>query len=156
MRHFLKTIAYFFVAFGLYNCTSNKMLVEKQRTKFGNVKVYEVNISSSNPSVDKLYVATDSNGIKRFYIFFPDKIVMTDERAKELSYTIIFHELQENFDSNIYHRLSTWDTMVLSRALTILKASKYSHLKSPDNAKGYEIEVNYYHGYPKDKKLQPL
>lgn len=156
MRHFTKTIAFFFVAFGLYSCASNKMLIEKQQTEFGNVKFYAVNVSSDKPYVDKVYVATDSNGVKRFYSFYPDKIVMTDERAKELSYTIIFHKPQDHFDSNIYHQLSKWDTLVFSKALIILKSSKYSHLKSPDNAEGYEIEVNYYHGFPKDKKFQPL
>lgn len=156
MRHFIKTIAFFFVACGLYSCASNKMLIEKQQTKFGNVKFYAVNVSSDKPFVDKVYVAADSNGVKRFYSFYPDKIVMTDERTKELSYTIIYHKLQDNFDSNIYHQLSIWDTLVLTKALTILQSSKYSHLKSPDNAKGYEIEVNYYHGFPKYKKFQPL
>lgn len=156
MRHFVKAIAFFFVAFSQYSCASNKVLIKKQQTEFGYVKFYAVYGSSDIPYVGKIYVATDSNGVKRFYSFYPDKIVMTDERAKELSYTLIFNKLQDNFDSNMYHRLSTWDTLVLSKAVTILKASKYSHLKSPGNAQGYEIEVNYYHGSPKDKKFQPL
>lgn len=154
MRHFVKTIAFFFIA-GLYSCASNKKLIEKQQTKLGCVKFYGVNVLSDTTYVDKVCAAADSNGIKRFYSFYPDKIVMTDARAKGLSYTIIFHKLPDNFDCNIYNRLSTWDTLVFSKSATILKASKFSHLKSSDDATGYEIEVNYLHGFPKYKKFQP-
>ena len=141
--------------FGLYSCTGSKRLIEIQQTEFGSVKFYEVKVSSDN-SVDKVYADTDSNGVKRFYSFYPDRIVMTDEGAKELSYNIAFNSLPDNFDSKIYHQLSTWDNLVFTKALTILKAARYSHLKSPIGATGYEIVVNYYHGFPNNRKFQPL
>jgi hypothetical protein len=156
MRHFTNIFAFLFIGFGIYSCTSSKKLIEKQQTEFGSVKFYAVNVSNDNSFVDKIYADADSNGVKRFYSFYPDRIVMTDERAKELSYTISFRNLPDNFDSNIYNRLSTWDTLVFSKVMTILKASKYSHLKRPDGATGYEIEVNYLHGFPKSKTFQPL
>ena len=156
MRHFVNKFVILFIALGIYSCTNSKKLIEKQQTEIGNIKFYSVNVLSDNFHVDKIYADTDSNGVKRFYSFYPDRIVMTDERAKELSYTIVFRKLPDSFDSNIYHRLSAWDILFLSRAMTILKASKYLHLKSPDGATGYEIEVNYLHGFPKNKKFQPL
>ena len=156
MRHFVNNFAFLFIAFGLYSCTSSKKMIEKQQTEFGSVKFYAVNVLTDNSQVDKVYADTDSNGVKRFYSFYPDRIVMTDERAKELSYTIIFRKLPDSFDSNSYNRFSTWDTLVFSKAVTILKASKYWHLKSPDGAISYEIVVNYLHGFPKNKKFQPL
>ena len=155
MRYFIKYFRFLFIAFGLNCCTSSKKLIEKQQTEFGSVKFYAVNVSKNN-NVDKVYADTDSNGVKRFYSFYLDRIVMTDERAKELSYTIAFHPLPDNFDSNIHHRLSKWDTFVFFKAVQIFKASRYSHLKSPNSSISYEIEVNYLHGFPNNKKFQPL
>ncbi len=81
---------------------------------------------------------------------------MTDERAKELSYTILFKQLPDQFDTNFYRQLSQLDMTVLSKAKTILKTSSYSHLKNPIGSTGFEIEVNYMHGFPKNRKFQPL
>ncbi|MCM5530520.1 hypothetical protein [Parasegetibacter sp. NRK P23] len=156
MRNFVKSIVFFFIFFGLYSCAINKSLIEKQQTEFGTIKFYNVNISSDKYFADKVYADSDSGGVKRFYSFYSDRILMTDEREKGLSYTIIFKKLPINFDSNIYHRLSIWDTLVFSKAAAILNASKYSNLKSSVGATGYEIKVNYLHGFPKDKKFQPL
>ncbi len=156
MRHFINIFALLFIAFGIYSCTSSKKLIEKQQTEFGSVQFYAVSVSNGNSLVDKIYADTDSNGVKRFYSFYPDRIVMTDERAKELSYTISFRKLSDNFDGNVYNHLSTWDTLVFSKVMTILKTFKYSHLKRPDGATSYEIEVNYLHGFPKSKTFQAL
>ena len=81
---------------------------------------------------------------------------MTDERAKVLSYTVIFKQLPDNFDSNIYQRLSRLDSLVIDKAETLLRTSEYSNFKSLKGAKGYEIEVYYMHGFPKNKRFEPL
>ena len=156
MRHFINTFTFLLITVGMYSCASSKKLIEKKQTEYGSIRFYVVDFSRDKTYVDKVYAETDSSGVKRFYSFYPDKIVMTDERAKELSYTVSFLKLPDNFDTNIYHRFSAWDTLVFSKVQTILKAFKYSHLKSPDGATGFEIEVNYLHGFPKSKTFQPL
>jgi hypothetical protein len=156
MRHLLNVFPFLFIAFGLYSCTSSKKLIEKQQTEFGNLKFYVDYVSRGKSEINKVYADTDSNGVKRFYSFYPDRIVMTDERVKNLSYTVSYHQLPDNLDSTIFQRLSPWDTLVFSKALTILKANKYLDLKNPQGASGYEIVINYYHGFPNKKKFKPL
>ena len=156
MRHFINTLSFLFILFGMCSCTSNKKLIEKSRTDFGKIKFYAVNSSNDNSSIDKLYAAVNSNGIRRYYSFYPKGIVMTDEKEKNVSYTVLFKQLPNNFDSNAYHRFSKLDTLVFDKAETFLESSQYSQLKSVKGATGYEIEVYYLHGFPKNKKFVPL
>lgn len=156
MRHLLNVFPLLFITFGLYSCTSSKKLIEKHQTEFGNIKFYVDYSSRGKSEIDKVYADADSNGIKRFYSFYLDRIVMTDERAKNLSYTVSFHQLPDKLDSTIYQPLSPWDTLVFSKAVTILNATKYLDLKNPKGATCYEIVINYYHGFPKNKKFKPL
>lgn len=156
MRHLPNIFLSLFAAFSIFNCASNSRLIGKSQTEYGRINFYAVNVSGDKSSVSKVYADVDSNGIKRYYSFYPDRIVMTDERAKGLSYTILFQQLPDNYDSNIYRHLSSSDTLVFSKAKTSLKTSEYSHLKNPEGATGYEIEVYYMHGSPKKRKFQPL
>jgi hypothetical protein len=118
--------------------------------------LYVVNSSNDKSSVAKVYADVDSNNIKRFYSFYPDRIIMTDERAKNLSYTVIFQKLPDNYDTNIYHRFSRLDTIVFDKAKNLIDTCKYSNLKRLQGTDGYLMEVNYYHGFPKGKKFEPL
>lgn len=155
MRHFVNTLPFLFSAFGLCSCAGGKNLIEKTQTEFGRIKFHAVNSPNDKSSALKLYADVDSNGIKRYYSFYPEGIVMTDERAKNLSYTVLF-KLPDSFDSNVYHRLSRLDTLVFDKAEALLESSEYSHLKSLKGATGYEIEVSYLHGFPKNKRFKPL
>jgi hypothetical protein len=131
--------------------------VNKSRTKFGSIKFYVVNATSDRSYPEKVYAEFDSNNnVKRYYSFYPDKIVMTDERAKNLSYTVTSQKLPDSYDSNIYHRFSRLDTLIFDKAQKIIDTTKYSSLKRLTGAEGYLIEVNYYHGFPKNRKFQPL
>lgn len=156
MRHLTNVIFLCVTAFNIFSCASNRKLIEKTQTEFGSIKFYVVNTSSDKSNVDKIYADVDSNGIKRFYSFYPDKVVMTDERTKALSYTVTFQQLPEKYDSNIFHGFSRWDTLVFSKAKTFFETSGYSRLKALTGAKSYEIEVNYVHGFPKNEKFEPL
>jgi hypothetical protein len=131
-------------------------LIKKSKTEFGKIKFFEIKTHGDQISTSKIYADVDSSGIKRYYSFYPDKIVMTDGRAKELSYTVVYRKLPENYNRNVYKRFSKLDTLVFAKAEKLLKTSRYAHLKKIEAAKGYEIEVNYYHGFPKDKKFEPL
>lgn len=156
MRHIVNTFPFLFIAFGIFSCISNKKLIEKSRTEFGRIKFYVINSPNDKSSIIPLYADVDSNGIRRYYSFYPKGIVMTDERAKNLSYTVLFKQLPDNFDNNAYHRFSKLDTLVFDKADVLFGSSEYSHLKSLKGATGYAIEVYYLHGFPKSRKFQPL
>jgi hypothetical protein len=140
----------------MYSCAAHRRLIGKSQTKIGRMKFYAVNASGDRSSVEKVYADVRSSGIKRYYSFYPDRILMTDDAAKGLSNKVLFQVLPDNFDSSIYHLLSPLDTLVFSRAKTFLNTIENSHLKSPKGATGYEINVYYLHGFPKSRKFQPL
>jgi hypothetical protein len=144
------------VIVSICSCASNKKMIEKSQTEFGAIKFFAVKAQGDKLSIIKLYADVDSNGIKRYYSFYPKGVVMTDERAKQLSYTVLFKQFPENFNKNNYHHFSRLDTLVFDKAEILLKSSKYSHLKSLKGANGYEIQVYYMHGFPKNKKFETL
>lgn|SRR5690348_18455973 len=156
MRSLLNIFAFSLIAFGTYSCTTNKKLIEKNWTEFGRIKFYQVKSPTDKSSVTKLYADVDSNGNRRFYSFYPKGIMMTDERAKNASYTVLFKRLPDNFDSNVYNHFSKLDTLVFDKAKVLLEKPDYSHLKSPNGATGYEIEIYYLHGFPKNRRFKPL
>ena len=142
--------------FSFCSCVSNSRLIGKSETEFGRIKFYLANASVNNTPVSKIYAEVDSNNIKRYYSFYPDRIVMTDERTKNLSFTFTSQKIPDNYDANVYHRFSTLDTFVFGKAQEIIDTTTYSYLKGLQTAEGYFIEVNYYHGFPKGKKFKPL
>jgi hypothetical protein len=156
MRQLYNHLLLLLIAFGMCSCASNSRLIGKSQGEYGKVKFFAVSTSDGKASISKIYADVDSNGVKKYYSFYPDRIVMTDESAKELSFTILFERLPDNYDSNIHRPLSPLDTLVLSQAKTFLNTTKYSHLKYPKGYTGFQIEVNYLHGFPKGRKFRPL
>jgi hypothetical protein len=138
------------------SCLTNKKLIEKSEIGYVKIKFFEINTQDDKSSISKVYAEVDSVGVKRFYSFYSDEIVMTDKRAKGRCYTVIYHKLPNNYEINTYNRFSKLDTLVFTKAEKILETSKYSHLKRLKGAEGYQIEVYYYHGFPKNKRFKPL
>jgi hypothetical protein len=156
MRHFINILLFQFIVFSLCSCTSSKKLIGKSQTEYGRIKFYAVNAGGDKNFISKVYADVESSGVKRYYSFYPKGIMMTDERAKNLSYTVLFQQLPAKYDSNAYRSLSPLDTFVFSKSKTLMKSPKYSYLRSPEGATGYEIEVYNLHGFPKNRKFQPL
>lgn len=156
MRNLTRITLFFLTALSICSCFSNRKLIEKTKTEFGSIRFYAVKFPRDKSILEKVYAEVDSNDIKRFYSFYADRIVVTDERAKALSYMVIFQKLPDNYDSNMYRRFSRLDTVVFSKAKSLLDTSNYSNLKGLQGAEGYLIEVNYYHGFPKNKMFVPL
>lgn len=156
MHHLTNILLFLLVTFSICSCASNRKLIEKSQTEYGRIKFYAVKSPNDTSSIIKLYADVDSNGTRRYYSFYPKGIVMTDERAKNASYTVLFKQLPDNFDSNVYNHFSKLDTLVFDKAEVLLENPDYSHLKSPKGATGYEIEIYYLHGFPKNRKFQPL
>lgn len=54
-----------------------------------------------------------------------------------------------------YQKLSKLDSVVLSKSDKILDSLKWNDFKRWNGATGFEIEVVYYHGFPKNGKFEP-
>jgi hypothetical protein len=156
MRYLTKTLVFLLSAFSISSCVSHSRLIGTSETDFGRIRFYLVDASDDNTSVSKVYANVDSNNIKKYYSFYPDKIVMRDQRAKNLSYKVTSQKIPDNYDTKVYHRFSRLDTLVFGKAKEIVDTSTYSYLKGLQGAAGYFIEVNYYHGFPKGRKFKPL
>jgi hypothetical protein len=92
---------------------------------------------------------------KSHYSFYLDKIVKTTDTAKALIYTVFYGQIQTNFDSNTYQRFSNLDSIVLTKGDNLFDSLGLQNFKTSKGANGFLIEVNYYHGFPKNKKFRP-
>jgi hypothetical protein len=156
MRDLINSLLILLIAFCLCSCASGGKLLSKNQTPYGSIKFYAVPSSTDKSAISKVYADVDSNGTKMYYSFYPDRIVKTEQKAKQLSYTVSYDKLPDNYNSNIYCQFSPLDTLVLSRADALFQTLNYSSLKKSKGAEAFTIEVNYYHGWPKNKKFQPL
>ena len=155
MRHLFRHIILLAIFTSLFGCSTTIKLIEKNRTKYSDIKFYSEKISKENPSIKRIYASVKTTDNKSYYSFYPDKIVKTTDTAKALIYTVFYGQIQTNFDSNIYQRFSYLDSIVLTRGDKLLDSLGLRNFKTSRGAEGFEIEVNYYHGFPKDKKFRP-
>lgn len=156
MRHFIHIVFLLLTAYCLVGCVNNGRKIGKTDTAYGSIKFYAVIVPGDKAVVEKIYAAADSNHIRRYYSFYPDRIVMTEESAKGLAYTVFFEPPPADFDSSIFRGLSSLDTLVFSRVQPQLQKKSYAHLKRPQGATGFLIEVNALHGFPRHRKFRPL
>ena len=154
--HFLHLFLFLLSTFAIYSCTTNRELIGKSPTEFGTIKFFMVRLPTDKAPVIKLYAEVNSTDLKRYYSFYSNRIMMTDERVKNLSYTVLFKQLPDEFNSNAFQRFTKLDSLVFDKAKAFLVLSEYEHLKSFKGATGFEIEVHYLHGFPKNKRFQPL
>jgi hypothetical protein len=138
------------------SCAGRGKLIGKGKTSYGKIKFYGVHSIKDKPKVDMVYADVDSNGLKMYYSFYPNNIVKTVDSAKVLSYTAFYGKLPENYDKNIFQKFTHLDSLVLKKADTLFGSLGYKHLKKWAGAEAFIIEVNYYHGWPKHRKFQPL
>jgi hypothetical protein len=104
----------------------------------------------------KLVAKADSNGITKYYSFYSDRIIMASETQKQLSNSVVFENIRGNETVGIFRELTPLDTFVFSKSNKYLNSPEFAHLRKPLGAKGFVTEVYYYHGYPKNRKFQPL
>ena len=154
--HFLHLFLFLLSTFAIYSCTTNRKLIGKSPSEFGTINFFVVRLPTDKASFIKLYAEVNSTDVKRYYSFYSNRIMMTDERVKNLSYTVLFKQLPYEFDSNAFQRFTKLDSLVFDKAEAFLVLSEYEHFKSFKGATGFEIEVHYLHGFPKNKRFQPL
>nr|WP_315218811.1 hypothetical protein [uncultured Flavobacterium sp.] len=137
------------------SCSSNKLLLTKMDTQYGKVKFYSEKISKYNKDIARIYAAVDSLGYRSYYKFYPDKIVRTTERSKQMIYTVSKEKLSNVYDKKLYLKFSSLDNLILQRGNRILDSLNLEKFKRSERAEAFIIEVNYYHGYPKHEKFKP-
>ncbi len=155
-RKFNHILLFLLVTFLLFSCSSSKKLIGKTQTEYGRIKFYSVSAKDDNSSIKKVYADVDSNGTRIFYSFYPDIILKTEELAKQVGYRLLFDKLPENYNKTHFRLPSSLDTLVFSQAEALFRKLGFSHLKKLKGAEGFSIEVFYMHGFPKNKKFQPL
>lgn len=155
MRLQLRHIYLILIPVSLFACSTNVKLIDKSRTKHGDIKFFSEKISKNNPSIKRIYASVKTAANYSYYSFYPDKIVKTTDTAKTLIYTVFYRQLPKNYDSNIYQRFSHLDSFVLTKGDKLLDSLGLDNFKTSKGAEGFQIEVNYYHGFPKNKKFRP-
>jgi len=142
-----------FLSLILISCSTNKELIEKRKSEYGISKYYfEKGLKNSNYK-ERLLVIIDNSF---YYSFYSDKIVKQTKKDKQLIYTLFFDKIPENLnDAKYYQNLNKMDSIVLTESNKILGSLNLQNFKKWNGAKAFLIELNYYHGYPKNNKFKP-
>ena len=136
------------------SCSTNRTVVEKEKTDYGIAKFFVENHSEDNPENQRLLASVNN---KTYYSFYPDRIVKKTRENKGSIYILNFEELPADIlNSQAFEKLSAADSLILLKGSKILDSLGWRNYKSPVGASGFLIEVQYYHGYPKGKKFQPF
>ncbi len=155
MRLLLKHIILIAIFSSLFACSTNVKLIDKSWTKYGGIKFYSEKTSKTNSSIKRIYSSVKTDDNRSYYSFYPDKIVKTTDTAKTLIYTVFYGQLQTSYDRHIYQRFSFLDSIMLTKGDNLLDSLGLHNFKTSEGAEGFQIEVNYYHGFPKNKKFRP-
>ena len=142
-----------FLVIFLISCSTNKELIRKEKMEFGITKYYLENNLKKN-IYGKRVLAIIDNSI--YYSFYSDKIVKQTKEEKQLIHTLFFEKIPKELnDPKYYQALSKMDSIVLTKSNDILDSLNLKNYKKWDGATAFIIEVNYYHGFPKNKKFKP-
>jgi hypothetical protein len=155
MRLLFRNIILATILISLFGCSSTVKLIDKSQTKYGDIKFYSEKVTKGISSIKRIYASVKSTNSKSYYSFYPDKIIKTTDTAKALIYTVFYGQIQTNLDSNSFQRFSNLDSIVLTKGNSLLDSLGLRNFKTSKGADGFQIEVNYYHRSPKNKKFRP-
>jgi len=148
----LKILTFVVIAF-LVSCSTNKGVIKREKTDFGTVKYY-VQTDLNNEEYKKRIVIKVSDSV--YYSLYSNGINKRTKKDKNSVYRLFYGEIPKDLDSQIaYKKLSELDKLVLSKSEKILDSLKWNNFKRWKGATGFEIEVVYYHGFPKNAKFEP-
>jgi hypothetical protein len=154
-----KILLLFFIIL-VISCSTQKGLIKKEKTEFGTVKYYvQTELKNEN------YMETELNDLKRivikvadsvYYSLYLDGINKRTKKDKNSVYRLFYGEIPKELDAQIaYQKLSELDSLELSKSEKILDSLKWNDFKRWNGATSFEIEVVYYHGFPKNEKFEP-
>ncbi|WP_149274323.1 hypothetical protein [Pareuzebyella sediminis] len=140
------------------SCSTHKGLIKKEKTDFGTIKYYVQTDSNHFDYIDRkkdkrILIRVD-NSI--YYSIYYDYIAKHTKQDKALGYWLFYGEVpKETHEPKSYKKLSELDSLVLSRSDEILDSLKWTNFKRWNGATAFQIEVVYYHGFPKNEKFKP-
>tara|TARA_R100000306_G_scaffold61529_1_gene64409 strand:+ start:1496 stop:1960 length:465 start_codon:yes stop_codon:yes gene_type:complete len=142
-----------FLIFSIISCSTNKKLVKREKTDFGTVKYY-VQTDLNDKDYEKRIIVKVADSV--YYSFYSDGINKRTKKDKNSVYKLFYREIPKEMDAQIaYQKLSKLDSVVLSKSDKILDSLKWNDFKRWNGATAFEIEVVYYHGFPKNGKFEP-
>jgi len=138
----------------LLSCSNSTKLIHKSRTQYGIVRFYADRLPNNKDSIARIYASVDSSGYKIYYNFYPNSILKRMETEKQTYYTAFYGKLSENYNSNIYVKFNSIDSVILAQGDMLIDSLHYN-LKKSKGAEAYIVEIVFYHGWPKNKKFKP-
>ena len=134
----------------LISCSANKKLILKERTNFGVIKFY----TQEDIQEKRILVDVDNTVYYRINVRETTK---HERENKELTYTLYYGPFEEE-DESLKQRksLSKLDSLVLSESDRILDSLNWKTFTRAKGASAFEIEIAYYHGFPRNKKFKPF
>lgn len=137
----------------ILSCSTNKGLIKKDKSDYGTVKYY-VQTDLNDVNYKKRIVIKVADSV--FYSLYSDGINKRTKKDKNSIYRLFYGEIPNEKDAKIaYQKLSKLDSLILSKSDKILDSLKWNDFKRWNGAKAFEIEVVYYHGFPKNEKFEP-
>ncbi len=160
MKNVQTKILLLFLISLVLSCSTQKGLIKREKTEFGTVKYYvqtelkNDNFVESELNDDKRIIIKVADSV--FYSLYSDGINKRTKRNRNSVYRLFYGEIPKELDAQIaYQKLSKLDSLVLSKSEKILDSLKWNDFKRWKGATGFEIEVVYYHGFPKNAKFEP-
>lgn len=137
----------------IISCSTNKGLIKREKSNYGTVKYY-VQTDLNNENYNKRIIIKVADSV--YYSLYPDAINKRTNKDKNSVYRLFYGEIPKELDAQIaYQKLSELDSLVLSKSDKILDSLNWNDFKRMNGAKAFEIEVVYYHGFPKNEKFEP-
>lgn len=163
MKNLRIKILLLFLIILVVSCSTQKGLIKREKTEFGTVKYYVQTELKNDNSVEK--EPNDLNDDQRivikvadsvYYSLYSDGINKRTKKDKNSVYRLFYGEIPNEKDvQNAYQKLSELDSLILSKSDKILDSLKWNDFKRWNGAKAFEIEIVYYHGFPKNEKFEP-
>lgn len=137
----------------IISCSTNKGLIKREKSDYGTVK-YFVQTDLNNEDYKKRIIIKVADSV--YYSLYSDGINKRTKKDKNSVYQLFYGEIPKELDAQIaYQKLSELDSLVLSKSDKIIDSLKWNDFKRWNGAKAFEIEVIYYHGFPKNGKFEP-
>jgi len=153
MKNAQTKILSFLIISLIISCSTNKGLIKRDKSDYGTVK-YFVQTDLNNEDYKKRIIIKVADSV--YYSLYSDGINKRTKKNKNSVYRLFYGEIPKELDAQIaYQKLSELDSLVLSKSDKILDSLKWNDFKRWNGAKAFEIEVVYYHGFPKNGKFEP-
>ncbi|WP_028375398.1 hypothetical protein [Leeuwenhoekiella sp. MAR_2009_132] len=153
MKHTQIKILLFPIIALIISCSTNKGLIKRDKSDHGTLKYY-VQTDLNDENYKKRIIIKVADSV--YYSLYSDGINKLTKKNKNSVYRLFYGEIPKEMDAQIaYQKLSELDSLVLSKSDKILDSLKWNDFKRWNGASAFEIEVVYYHGFPKNGKFEP-